>query len=309
MTLSTGFIGANSIGTGFIGTGFIGLGAMGASMARNLHKRRLLTQVWNRSHEKALLLASEIPVRAADSLAEIGSQCDAIVLCVSADEDVLRIVASIAPHLRPNSIVIDCSTVSSDTARSAAAQLKIREVEFLDAPVSGGVEGARNGTLAIMVGGDEKNFLRAKPILDAMGATVTHFGPTGAGQAAKATNQIMCAGIIQAVSEAMAFAKAEGLPLDKLIDTLGKGAGSSWYFVNRAPNMVRNAYPLGFRVRLHQKDLNICHDMAARHGVQLSTVEMTLLHYRRLIELGHGDEDISTLFRLKDALFQKSPPP
>ena len=107
-----------------------------------------------------------------------------------------------------------------------------------------------------------------------------------AGQAAKATNQIMCAGIIQAVAEAMAFAKAEGLPLDKLIDTLGKGAGSSWYFVHRAPNIVRGAYPAGFRVRLHEKDLRICRDMAARHGVRLPVVETTLAHYRRLIELG-----------------------
>jgi 3-hydroxyisobutyrate dehydrogenase len=101
----------------------------------------------------------------------------------------------------------------------------------------------------------------------------------------------------------MAFAKAEGLPLDRLIDTLGQGAGSSWYFVHRAPNMVRNAYPPGFRVRLHEKDLRICREMAARHGVQLPVIEMTLLHYRRLIEQGHGDEDISTIFRLKDALF------
>jgi 3-hydroxyisobutyrate dehydrogenase len=136
-----------------------------------------------------------------------------------------------------------------------------------------------------------------------MGRTVTHFGASGAGQAAKATNQIMCAGIIQAVAEAMAFAKAEGLPLEKLIDTLGKGAGSSWYFVHRAPNMVRDLYPAGFRVRLHEKDLRICRDMAARHGVQLPVVEATLLHYRRLIEQGHGDDDISTIFRLKDALF------
>jgi len=113
----------------------------------------------------------------------------------------------------------------------------------------------------------------------------------------------MCAGIIQAVAEAMAFAKAEGLPLDALIETLGKGAGSSWYFVHRAPNMVRNEYPPGFRVRLHEKDLRICHDMAARHGVLLPVVEMTLLHYRKLIAQGHGDEDISTIFRLKDALF------
>jgi 3-hydroxyisobutyrate dehydrogenase len=142
-----------------------------------------------------------------------------------------------------------------------------------------------------------------------MGRTVTHFGANGAGQAAKATNQIMCAGVIQAVAEAMAFAKSEDLPLDRLIETLGKGAGSSWYFVNRAPNILRGSYPAGFRVRLHEKDLKICREMAARHGVQLPLIEMTLVHYRRLIEQGHGDEDISTLFRLKDALFaDKSKP-
>ena len=141
------------------------------------------------------------------------------------------------------------------------------------------------------------------PVLQAMGRTVTHFGANGAGQAAKATNQIMCAGVIQAVAEAMAFAKSQDLPLDRLIETLGKGAGSSWYFVHRAPNILRDSYPPGFRVRLHEKDLKICRAMAARHGVQLPLIEMTLVHYRRLIEQGHGDEDISTLFRLKDALF------
>jgi 3-hydroxyisobutyrate dehydrogenase len=286
-----------------LSTGFIGLGAMGVGMARNLRKRGFLVQVWNRTRAKADSLAAELNVRSAVSIGELAAHCDVIVICVSADDDVLHIVDTIASRVRRETIVIDCSTVSADTARAAANQLTKVGAEFLDAPVSGGVEGARNGTLAIMVGGDAKTFDRAKPVLDAMGTTVTHFGPTGAGQAAKATNQIMCAGIIQAVSEAMAFAKAEGLPLDKLIDTLGKGAGSSWYFVNRAPNMVRNAYPAGFRVRLHQKDLNICHNMAARFGVQLPVIEMTLLHYRRLIELGYGDEDISTLFRLKDAMF------
>jgi 3-hydroxyisobutyrate dehydrogenase len=284
-------------------TGFIGIGAMGAGMARNLHKHALLTHVWNRTQERAATIANELGVRHAPSLTDLAKHCDCLVLCVAADADVLAVIDAITPHLPAGAIVIDCSTVSADTARTAATKLASK-AEFLDAPVSGGVEGARNGTLAIMVGGNALTFTRAKPVLDAMGSTVTHLGPTGAGQAAKATNQIMCAGIIQAVSEAMAFAKAEGLPLNKLIDTLGKGAGSSWYFVNRAPNMVREAYPPGFRVRLHQKDLNICHDMAARHGVQLPVIEMTLHHYRRLIEMGFGDEDISTLFRLKDAMFK-----
>jgi 3-hydroxyisobutyrate dehydrogenase len=286
-----------------LAVGFVGLGAMGRGMARNLHRAGLLRGVWNRTEQPAAELASELGCVAAGSPAELAALCDVVVLCVSADADVLEVVDALAPALRPGSTVIDCSTVSAGTAREAAHRLAARQVEFLDAPVSGGVEGARDATLAIMVGGAEAALERARPVLEAMGRAVTHIGPSGAGQAAKATNQIMCAGIIQAVGEAMAFAKAEGLPLEALIGTLGKGAGSSWYFVNRAPNMVRGTYPPGFRVRLHDKDLRICRDMAARHGVQLPVVETTLQHYRQLIEQGHGDEDISTIFRLKDALF------
>jgi 3-hydroxyisobutyrate dehydrogenase len=287
--------------------GFIGLGAMGRGMARNLHEAGLLAGVWNRTSSVAREVADELGVAAPENPAALAAASDVVVTCVSADADLLGVVDALLPGLRRGTIVIDCSTVSSDTARSAATRLAVVGAEFLDAPVSGGVEGARDGTLAIMVGGAPGTFERAGAVLAAMGRTVTHFGPTGAGQAAKATNQIMCAGIIQAVAEAMAFAKAEGLPLGKLVETLGKGAGSSWYFVNRAPNMVRGAYPAGFRVRLHEKDLRICRDMAARHGVELSVVEATLAHYCRLIEQGHGDEDISTIFRLKDALFAHQP--
>jgi len=290
-----------------LSAGFIGLGAMGSSMARNLHKHSLLAAVWNRSRDKARALAAELHCAAPDSVAELAATVDAVILCVSADADVRQIVDAMQTALRPGTLVIDCSTVSAQTARVVAEQLARRQCEFLDAPVSGGTEGARDGTLAIMAGGSDAAFERAAPLLQAMGRTVSHFGPSGSGQAAKATNQIMCAGVIQAVAEAMAFAKAEGLPLDRLIDTLGKGAGSSWYFVHRAPNMVRESYPPGFRVRLHAKDLQICRDMSAAHGVQLPLVEMTLHHYRRLIEQGHGDEDISTLFRLKDALFHAVP--
>ena len=280
---------------------------MGRGMVRNLHRAGLLRAVWNRTPARAAELADELGVAAAANPAELARLCDVVVLCVSADADVLDLIEAIAESLRPGSIVIDCSTVSAGTAREANRRLAAHGVEFLDAPVSGGVEGARDGTLAIMVGGSAAALDRARLVLEAMGRTVTHFGPSGSGQAAKATNQIMCAGIIQAVAEAMAFAKAEGLPLESLIETLGKGAGSSWYFVHRAPNMVRNEYPPGFRVRLHEKDLRICHDMAARHGVLLPVVEMTLLHYRKLIDQGHGDEDISTIFRLKDSMFATRP--
>ena len=287
--------------------GFVGLGAMGMHMARNLHRAGLLTAVWNRTAEKARSLAAELGVQAPQTLQALGSSVDAVVTCVSADADVLEVVQALATSLRPGGLVLDCSTVGAETARKAAELLHPRGVEFLDCPVSGGVEGARDGTLAIMVGGTEDAFERAKPILAAMGKTLTHFGSTGSGQAAKATNQIMCAGIIEAISEAMAFARAEGLPLDKIVDTLGKGAGSSWYFVHRAPNMVRGAFPAGFRVRLHAKDLAICRDMAARFGVTLPVVERMLGEYAELVSRGFGDEDISATFRLKAELFERSP--
>ena len=284
-------------------TGFIGLGAMGLPMAVNLAGAGLLSGAWNRTPARAAELTAMTGAPAFDDPATLAAGCDVVVMCVSADRDVLDLVARIRPALRPGAIVIDCSTVSAGTAREAAASLGEADVAFLDCPVSGGVEGAKKGTLAIMCGGDPQAFERARPVLEAMGKTVVHLGPTGHGQAAKATNQIMCAGIIQAVGEAMAFARAEGLPLDEVIGTLGQGAGSSWYFVHRAPYMAKGEFPAGFRVRLHEKDLKICRDMAARHGAHLPVVETTLMHYRKLIEEGHGDEDISTIFRLKAALF------
>jgi 3-hydroxyisobutyrate dehydrogenase len=284
--------------------GFIGLGAMGMSMARNLHRSGLLAAVWNRTAEKARTLAAELNVQAPGTIEALGSDVDAVVTCVSADADVLAVVHELSRSMRSATIVLDCSTVSAETARKAAESLHPRGVEFLDCPVSGGTEGARDATLAIMVGGNEEAFERAKPLLSAMGKTITYFGPTGSGQAAKATNQIMCAGIIEAVSEAMAFARAQGLPLGKIVDTLGQGAGSSWYFVHRAPNMVRGSFPAGFRVRLHEKDLTICRDMAARFGVALPVVERMLGEYAELVARGYGDEDISATFRLKTELFE-----
>ena len=286
--------------------GFVGLGAMGLPMARNLHSAGLLTAVWNRSSEKAQSLAAELGIAAPETLGELAASVDAVMICVSADHDVLDVVTKLSGALKPDALVMDCSTVSSETARSAAHTLQSVPASFLDCPVSGGVEGARQGTLVVMVGGERKAFDRAQPALQAIGKTVTWFGGAGAGQAAKATNQIMCAGIIQAVSEAMAFARAQELPLDLLVDTLGKGAGSSWYFVHRAPNMIRGSYPAGFRVRLHAKDLEICRAMAARSGVSLPVVERMLGEYAELIERGYGDEDISADFRLKAELFDKS---
>jgi 3-hydroxyisobutyrate dehydrogenase len=286
--------------------GFAGLGAMGLPMAKNLHKAGLLAAVWNRSAEKAQALSAELGCAAPATLDTFARSVDAVVICVSADGDVRAVLEAMAPALPKGTLVIDCSTVSADTARWAEKLLAARDVQFLDAPVSGGVEGAKNGTLAIMCGGEPAAFEASRPILGAMGKTIEHFGPAGSGQATKATNQIMCAGIIRACAEAMAFAGAHRLPLDRVVATLGAGAGSSWYFVHRAPNMVRGSYPAGFRIRLHAKDLGICRDMAARFGVSLPVVDSMLAEYAELIEKGFGDEDISATHRLKQALFDNA---
>ena len=171
--------------------GFIGLGAMGAPMARNLHRAGLLQGVWNRTASKATALATELGCAAAATPAQLALECQVLVMCVSADLDVRAIVDELRPVMQRGQILIDCSTVSADTARHAAAVLGPSGAEVLDCPVSGGVEGASKGTLAIMVGGEAATLERALPILKALGTTITHFGGHGAGQAAKATNQII----------------------------------------------------------------------------------------------------------------------
>lgn len=279
---------------------------MGQHMARNLHRAGFLAGAWNRTPARSAAFAAETGCRVFASPAALAADCDVVVTCVSADDDLLEVIEALRPGLRQGSLVIDCSTVAADTARAAAARVAEAGSSFLDCPVSGGVEGAKNGTLAVMCGGDEAAFDRAQPVLRAIGRTIVRMGPSGSGQATKATNQILCAGAIQVAAEAMAFARAEGLPLDRVIEILGQGAGSSWYFVHRAPFMARGEYPAGFRVRLHDKDLRICRAMAARHGATLPLVESTLADYARLMATGHGEEDISTIFRLKALLFSDS---
>jgi 3-hydroxyisobutyrate dehydrogenase len=285
-------------------TGIIGLGAMGAPMARNLRREGYLSCVWSRNADKAAHLHEALDVPVATDPADLARQCELIILSVPADADVLELVDALRPGLKQDTVTLDTSTVSRDTARQAAAQLASVGT-FLDAPVSGGVEGARNGTLVMMVGGDADVLARVRPVLDSIAARVEHMGPVGSGQATKAINQVMAAGINQAVSEALAFAEALELPLDKVIEVLGSGAAGNWFLTHRGPTMAKGLYEPGFRVALHHKDLNICREMAEQFGVSLPMVEMTLIHYRRLMEAGFGDEDISALLREKRALFDR----
>jgi 3-hydroxyisobutyrate dehydrogenase len=201
-------------------------------------------------------------------------------------------------------VVADTSTVRTETARQIAAMLNRRNADFLDCPVSGGVEGARNGTLAMMVGGDARVLEHVTDVLSSIASNITHMGPTGSGQATKAVNQIMAAGINQAVTEGLAFAQAMELPMDKVIKVVASGAAANWFLSHRGESMVKGSFDPGFKVNLHHKDLEICRDMAsARTVTPLPLIEMTLVQYEQLMADGRGDEDISALFRIKRAQY------
>jgi 3-hydroxyisobutyrate dehydrogenase len=279
--------------------GYIGLGAMGQGMARNLAKAGLLHGVYNRTPSKADELATELQVDAYSSPQALAAQVDVILVCVSADEDVLQMVSAIAETINPGSVVIDTSTVSSLTAQQAAKILNAKQADFLDAPVSGGVEGAKQGTLAMMVGGDAVVLERVKSILQAMTARIEHMGDTGAGQACKAVNQIMCAGINQAVTEALAFGEAQGLDMAKVIDVISGGAAGNWFLQHRGKTMTQGIFKPGFKLALHHKDLLICQHMAEQANLACPLTDNTVHDYWLLMQQGFGDEDISALYRLK----------
>lgn len=279
--------------------GMIGLGAMGTWMARNLAQAGFLSGVYNRTPAKANALASELQVLAYDTVEALAAKVNVIFICVSEDRDVMEVIHALSKTIQPESIVVDMSTVSSATAELAAEILESVQVDFLDAPVSGGVEGARHGTLAMMVGGNSKVLEKVYPLLEAMASRIIHIGPTGSGQGTKAVNQVMAAGINQAVTEALAFAEALDLPLDKVIDVISGGAAGNWFLQHRGPTMTQGIFKPGFRCALHYKDLKICNKMAAENAISLPLVSQTLNDYAELIADGYGNEDISTLYRLK----------
>jgi 3-hydroxyisobutyrate dehydrogenase len=278
---------------------FIGLGAMGAPMAGHLKAKGLLHAVANRTQAKAEALAREWDVLAPATLAELAASCDVIAMCVTADADVLNLIEALAPHLKPGTIVIDHSTVAPDTARQAALRLAQVGAYFLDAPVSGGVEGAKNGKLSVMVGGDADVLQRALPVLEAYALRVTHLGDVGAGQATKAVNQVLVAGIAQAVCEGLALGDALGLDPERLIPTLGAGAAGNWFLDKRGATMLRNEFSVGFKLALLHKDLAIVRGIAEQAGTATGVIERSLADYAQLMSEGYGDDDISALIRLK----------
>ncbi len=281
--------------------GMIGLGAMGAGMAVNLAGAGFLKALYNRTEAKAVNLAAQLNVQACLSPQQLAAECNVIISSVSADADVLEMIEAITETMQPGTIVIDTSTVSRQTACKAAAMLAQKQGQFLDAPVSGGVEGAKKGKLAIMVGGESSTLDTVRPVLESISSRIVHIGQVGSGQATKAVNQIMAAGINQAVTEALAFAKAEQLPMEKVIDVVSGGAAGNWFLQHRGLTMTQGKFQPGFKLALHHKDLKICQQMAELTDSSLTLVEKTLLDYEELIEQGLGDEDISALYRLKSS--------
>lgn len=285
--------------------GFIGLGAMGAPMALNLHKAGKLKLAWNRTFGRVSQFAKANGIALAKDPITLARECELIFISVSRDEDLLEVIERVEPGLAEGKVVVDTSTVSIQTARQVAERLAKVGVAFLDAPLSGGVEGARQGTLTMMVGGDEAVLARVRPVLEVVAGRITHLGQVGNGQGAKAVNQVMAAGILQGVTESLAFGQAMGLPMDKVIEALASGAAGNWFLSNRGPSMLKQEFTPGFKIALHHKDLTICKRMAETLAAQLPIVEMTLIHYNRLMDAGFGDEDISALFRQKQWMLEQ----
>ena len=279
--------------------GFAGLGTMGAAMAANLRRAGFEVTVWNRTPGRAGQLLDMGAVEAPTSAALAGAS-DVVVTCVSDTPDVDAVLFGadgVASGMARGGLVIDCSTISPSATAGFAARLAEAGVGFVDAPVSGGSEGAKQATLTIFVGGEAADVERARPVLAAMGRTITHFGPAGSGQAVKAVNQVVIAGVYLAVAEGMVLAMKAGLDPEAVVSALGGGVAGSWILTNRSGKMIRNEYPLGFRTSLHLKDLGIALEMARGLGVALPVSALAAQLEAGLVARGYGDEDMSNLAR------------
>jgi len=278
---------------------FIGMGTMGLSMVLNLLKAGHQVTVNNRTRERELP-AKEAGARRAATPAEAAREAEITITCVSDTPDVEHLVLGpdgVIHGARPGSLVIDMSTISPSVTKEIAATLTAKDIRMLDAPVSGGSEGAQQGTLSIMIGGAADDVATATPVLEAMGKTLSHVGPIGAGQLTKAINQIVVAGTYWSVAEGIALGLKAGLDMENVVKAVGGGAAGSWAMINRSGNMINNDYPLGFKVELHRKDLNIALAVARELGVTLPVAAYIEQVETGLIARGHAEEDISAIAR------------
>ena len=279
--------------------GFIGLGTMGSAMAANLARAGFELTVWNRTPGRDDEVLAQGAHRASTPY-EVAAASDVVVLCVTDApqvEEVLFAEHGLAAGLRAGSLIVDCSSISPVATRDFAARLAANEVHWVDAPVSGGSEGALKATLSIMVGGSEHDVERARTVLDALGSSITHVGELGSGQWAKAINQVILAGTYLGVAEGITLGLSAGLDMDKVVAALSGGAAGSWILTNRSARMIEDDYPLGFKISLHRKDLAIALSLARETGAQLPVASLAAEFEDELIAQGYGEDDNSALAR------------
>ena len=279
--------------------GFVGLGTMGGAMAANAARAGFEVTAWNRTPGRAVELA-DLGVSMADNPSAVAAASEIVITMVSDTPDVESVLFGpdgVLNGAGEGSLVVDMSTISPSATRDFAERLAAQQVAMLDAPVSGGSEGARKGTLSIFVGGEAAELERARPVLQSLGTTITHVGPIGAGQAVKAVNQVILAGTYLGVAEGVVLALKSGLDVEQVIAALSGGAAQSWVLTNRSGRMLENDYPLGFKVALHRKDLGIALSMARELGASLPVSELCEAIEAGLIGEGHADDDMSAVAR------------
>jgi 3-hydroxyisobutyrate dehydrogenase len=272
---------------------------MGGAMAANVAHAGFEVAAWNRSPGRAAGLV-ELGMQILASPAAVAAASEVIVTIVSDTPDVEAVLFGpngVAEGAGDGTLVIDMSTISPSATRDFATRLRARGVGMLDAPVSGGSEGAKKGILSIFVGGEAADLERARPVLAAMGTTITHVGPSGSGQAAKAVNQVILAGGYLGVAEGIVLAMKSGLDVDQLVQAMSGGAAQSWVLANRSGRMHDNEYPLGFKVALHRKDIGIALGLAAETGTVLPVSALFEQILGGLVGRGHGDDDVSAVAR------------
>ena len=277
---------------------------MGRGMARNLLRAGFSVHVWNRTNTRMAPLL-EAGARGAATPADLAGQVTAVVVCVSDTADVAEVLfgaRGIAEGARPDTLIIDTSTISPQATVEFAGRLRKRQLAMLDAPISGGSEGAAHGTLSIMVGGAASDYERALPVLEAMGSRITHVGPTGAGQLVKLVNQILVVGTMQAVSEALVFAQKGGLDLEKTLAAVEHGAAGSWMLTHRGSQAIQRDFQPGFTIDLQQKDLRLVLEAADEMGVPLPVTGQIFQFYRTLQALGLGHEGNHALIKALENL-------
>jgi len=282
---------------------FIGLGVMGYPMAGHLQNNGYNVTVYNRTTAKAEKWVQEYKGSMANTPGEASQNSEIVFMCVGRDEDIIEVMedeGGILSNVAEGSIIVDHTTASAEIARNYYQKLKDKKLSFLDAPVSGGQAGAENGVLSIMIGGDEKDYNTVKPVLTSYGKAVELIGPSGSGQIAKMINQICIAGLVQGLSEAMAFGKKSNVDMEKVLSVISKGAAQSWQMENRYRTMLDGKFDYGFAVDWMRKDLSICFNEADKNGALLPVTKIVDKYYEEVQKNGGNRFDTSSLMTLVD---------